>query len=160
MVETGETTMTYFKSLEPNLHRFLYCPSYRILCGSLLPSWTQPLSIWYLQTLTRFLDHFYLHPSWTGDCLVFFRFNLFSTDLYYLAFPEDRLYMKCLVYGIYFLEFVQSILLAESTFRIFVTNFQDVEFFDWIETAWLSVPIITAIGTFSRTAYLSLGLCA
>jgi len=59
--------------------------------------------------------------------------------------------MKCLVYGIYFLEFVQSILIAESTFRIFATNFRDVGFFDRIETAWLSVPIITAFGTFSCT---------
>jgi len=57
--------------------------------------------------------------------------------------------MKCLVYGIYFLEVLQSVLIVESTFRTFVTNFQDVGVFDRIETLWLSVPVITAIGNFS-----------
>jgi hypothetical protein len=92
---------------------------------------------------------------------VFFRFKFVSnlkvqwnfswlerTDLYYLAFPEDRVHMKCLVYGIYFLEFIQSVLIVETTFRKFVTNFQDTGVFDRVETAWLSIPIITAIGKF------------
>ena len=57
--------------------------------------------------------------------------------------------MKCLVYGIYFLEVVQSVLIVETAFRTFVTSFQDVGVFDRIETLWLSVPVITAIGNFS-----------
>ena len=57
--------------------------------------------------------------------------------------------MKCLVYGIYFIELVQSILVIETGFRTFVTSFGNVEVFDRIETLWLSVPILTAIGEFS-----------
>jgi len=59
--------------------------------------------------------------------------------------------MKCLVYGTYSLEFVQSIFIVQSVFQIFVTNFQDVGVFDRIGTAWLSIPIITSIGNFSFT---------
>lgn len=57
--------------------------------------------------------------------------------------------MKYLVYGIYFIELVQSILVIETGFRTFVTSFGNVEVFDRIETLWLSVPILTAIGEFS-----------
>ena len=66
--------------------------------------------------------------------------------LYYLAFPNDQMYMKCLVYGVYILEFIQSILITEDGFRIFVSSFGDVEAIDQVNTAWLSVPILTAIG--------------
>jgi len=68
--------------------------------------------------------------------------------LYYLAFPGDQKFMKYLVYGIYVLEVLQSVLLVQSTFRIFVTNFQDVGVFDRIGSSWLSIPILTAIDTF------------
>ncbi|KIM49808.1 hypothetical protein M413DRAFT_21946 [Hebeloma cylindrosporum] len=68
--------------------------------------------------------------------------------LYHLAFPRDQVYMKCLVYGIYFVELVQSVLIVETGFRTFVTSFGDVQVFDRIETVWLSVPILTAIDTF------------
>ena len=59
------------------------------------------------------------------------------------------MYMKCLVYGMFSLEFVQSVLLVEYTFRMFVTDFQDVGAFDRIGMAWLTIPILTAIGNFS-----------
>jgi len=72
-----------------------------------------------------------------------------SAVLYYLAFPNDWAYMKYLVYGIYILEFIQSALLMEYSFRIFVTSFGDVEAVDQVGTAWLSVPILTAIGELS-----------
>ena len=62
------------------------------------------------------------------------------------------MYMKYLVYGVYFLESVQSVLLVERMFQIFVTDFQDVGVFDRVGTAWLSVPVITAIGKFACTS--------
>jgi len=63
--------------------------------------------------------------------------------------------MKYLVYGIYVLEILQSVLLVQSTFRIFVTNFQDVGVFDRVGSSWLSIPILTAIGNFSCTCVLA-----
>jgi len=58
--------------------------------------------------------------------------------------------MKSLVYGIYFLEVTQSVLMVEMGFRNFVTGFGDVEVFGKVETMWLSIPIFTAIGKFSH----------
>ena len=57
--------------------------------------------------------------------------------------------MKCLVYGIYFLEFVQSALTIDNGFRTFVTSFGDVQALDRVGTAWFSIPILTAICEFS-----------
>ncbi|KIM36681.1 hypothetical protein M413DRAFT_31517 [Hebeloma cylindrosporum] len=66
--------------------------------------------------------------------------------LYSLAFPNDRVYMKCLVHGIYILELLQSVLAIYAGFRKFVTGFGDAEAVDRVNTAWLSIPILTAIG--------------
>ena len=68
-----------------------------------------------------------------------------NTDLYFLAFPKDRVYLKCLVFGVYFLEFLQSVLVVDALCRAFVTRFGDVQALDQVETLWLSVPILTAI---------------
>ena len=76
--------------------------------------------------------------------------TLENADLYYLAFPDDRVYTKGLVYGIYLLEVIQSVLMVEMAFRNFVTRLGDVEVFDQVETMWSSVPIFTAIGKFSH----------
>jgi len=54
--------------------------------------------------------------------------------------------MKCLVFGIYILEFIQSVLFTEYGFWIYVTSFGDINAIDQVRTAWLSVPVITAIG--------------
>ena len=54
--------------------------------------------------------------------------------------------MKCLVYGIYIIEVVQSALFTEMQFRAFVVNIGDVQVFNQIDTGWLSVPTLTAIG--------------
>ena len=47
--------------------------------------------------------------------------------LYCLTFPNDWVYMKCLVYGTYILEFIQSTLFIENSFQMFVTSFGDLE---------------------------------
>jgi hypothetical protein len=69
-----------------------------------------------------------------------------NTDLYWLAFPNDRMHLKCLVYGIYILEFAQSVLTIKVGFWIFVTGFGDVGALESSNTLWSSVPILTAIG--------------
>lgn len=68
--------------------------------------------------------------------------------LYSLAFPNDRVYMKCLVYGVYILESAQSVLIAGTEWRVFVTGFGNVEVIDQIDLTWLTIPILTAIDTF------------
>ena len=58
------------------------------------------------------------------------------------------------MYGIYILEFAQSVLNIQAGFWIFVTGFGDVEaveILDAANTLWFSIPILTAIGELSCT---------
>ena len=72
-----------------------------------------------------------------------------NTVLYYIAFPNDRVYLKGLVYGLYILEFVQSVLIIDNAFPVYVTGFGVFEGSDKVGTGWLSIPIFTAIGELS-----------
>ena len=56
------------------------------------------------------------------------------------------MHLKCLVYGIYILEFAQSVLIIKDEFQTYVTSFGEVEALYPVNMFWLSVPILTAIG--------------
>ncbi len=71
--------------------------------------------------------------------------NKFLSDLYYLAFPNGRRFTKCLVYGIYIIEFVQTMLIARDTFVTFGYGFGDVEALTRMNYNWLTVPIMSAV---------------
>ncbi|KAF9467737.1 hypothetical protein BDZ94DRAFT_1155386, partial [Collybia nuda] len=64
---------------------------------------------------------------------------------YYLAFPKDRLFIKVLVYTVFTLEVVQSILMTRDAFDTFVLGFADVFALNKIRLLWFSVPILGAI---------------
>ncbi|KAK0226534.1 hypothetical protein IW262DRAFT_1243695, partial [Armillaria fumosa] len=65
--------------------------------------------------------------------------------LYYLAFPKDRQFIKYLVYGIYIVEFVQTILIAHGAFTVFGYGFDDLEALTEVNFDGLIVPIMVAI---------------
>ncbi|TFK37454.1 hypothetical protein BDQ12DRAFT_608009, partial [Crucibulum laeve] len=65
--------------------------------------------------------------------------------LYYLAFPNDRTHIKCLVYGIFVLETTQTILIVHDTFLGFVVHFGDRIALTKVQMAWFSVPILGSI---------------
>ncbi|KAK0483088.1 hypothetical protein EDD18DRAFT_754330 [Armillaria luteobubalina] len=65
--------------------------------------------------------------------------------LYYLAFPKDRQFVKCLVYGIYIVEFLQTILVAHDAFAVFGYGFGDLEALTEMHFNWLILPIVIAI---------------
>ncbi|KAK0483137.1 hypothetical protein EDD18DRAFT_1261695 [Armillaria luteobubalina] len=66
--------------------------------------------------------------------------------LYYLAFPKDRRFVKTLVYGIYIVEFVQTILVAHDAFAVFGYGFGDLEALTGMHSNWLILPITIEIG--------------
>ncbi len=74
---------------------------------------------------------------------------MFLLDLCYLAFPKDRKFTKCLVYGIYIVEFVQTILFTHDAFAIFGYGFGDIKALTRMYFNWLTVPIMSAAGTCS-----------
>ena len=48
--------------------------------------------------------------------------------------PDD--FLKSLVYGVYILEFAQSILIIEAAFPVFVMGFEDVQFEVFDKVGW------------------------
>ena len=69
-------------------------------------------------------------------CLVF----------YYIAFPKDRWICKCLVYGVYTLEALQTVIITHDAFASFGLGFGSFEALDNIQLTCLSIPIISGIG--------------
>ncbi|KAG6907539.1 hypothetical protein DXG01_008575 [Tephrocybe rancida] len=64
---------------------------------------------------------------------------------YYIAFPNDRLYCKCLVYGVYLLETLQTIIIMHDAFAGFGSGFGSFEALDNIQLTCLSIPILSGI---------------
>ncbi|SJK98181.1 uncharacterized protein ARMOST_01442 [Armillaria ostoyae] len=64
--------------------------------------------------------------------------------LYYLAFPKDRTFTKSLVYGIYIVEFAQTMLVTHDAFAMFGYGFGDIETLTDMHFNWLTVPIMSA----------------
>ncbi|KAK0236478.1 hypothetical protein EDD85DRAFT_954346 [Armillaria nabsnona] len=67
--------------------------------------------------------------------------------LYYLAFPNDRRFIKYLVYGIYIIEFVQTMLITYDGFSTFGYGFGDMDALTRVDFYALTVPITGAIAT-------------
>ncbi|PBK93188.1 hypothetical protein ARMGADRAFT_151634 [Armillaria gallica] len=65
--------------------------------------------------------------------------------LYYLAFPRDRRFTKCLVYGIYVVELVQTILATADAFSTFGYGFGNIEVMTRMDFNWLVIPIMSGI---------------
>jgi hypothetical protein len=55
--------------------------------------------------------------------LVWSAFNNISSDIYYLAFPNDPLQRKFLVYAVYVAEMIQAIILARMAYIQFAAGF-------------------------------------
>ncbi|KAK0196026.1 hypothetical protein F5146DRAFT_1220665 [Armillaria mellea] len=65
--------------------------------------------------------------------------------LYYLAFPNDRKFTKYLVYGVYVVELVQTILASHDAFRLFGYDYGNFEALTDMRLNWLTVPIMSAL---------------
>ncbi|KAK0224828.1 hypothetical protein EDD85DRAFT_959064 [Armillaria nabsnona] len=65
--------------------------------------------------------------------------------LYYLAFLNDRRFTKHLVYGVYVVESVQTMLVAHNVFAMFGYGFGDIDTLTRMYFTWLTVPIMSAV---------------
>ncbi|KAK0474412.1 hypothetical protein IW261DRAFT_1595938 [Armillaria novae-zelandiae] len=73
--------------------------------------------------------------------------------LYYLAFPKDRNVIKCLVHGIYIIEFVETMLFTHDAFAVFGYGFGDIEALMGMHFNWLAVPIMSGVMAFAAQAF-------
>ncbi|KAK0486502.1 hypothetical protein IW261DRAFT_1559916 [Armillaria novae-zelandiae] len=65
--------------------------------------------------------------------------------LYYLAFPMDRKFTKYLVYGLYIVEFAQTMIFTHDAFATFGYGFGDIEALTGMYSKWFTVPIMSAV---------------
>ncbi|KAF8162618.1 hypothetical protein B0H34DRAFT_692074 [Crassisporium funariophilum] len=68
--------------------------------------------------------------------------------MYYLAFPKDSLRSKILVYGVYLLEVLQTVLTTQVGFHAFAEGFGNLGSLDEIGLTWLAIPVISGIVAF------------
>ncbi|KNZ81051.1 hypothetical protein J132_03040 [Termitomyces sp. J132] len=68
-----------------------------------------------------------------------------NPNYYYIAFPDDRLYCKILVYGVYLLESLQTVIITHDAFASFGAGFGSFEALDNIQLTCLSIPILSGI---------------
>ncbi|KAJ6538133.1 hypothetical protein B0H19DRAFT_1270496 [Mycena capillaripes] len=88
-------------------------------------------------------------PVFLGHLLHWVLFGALNIQiyLYYQAFPNDRLFTKCLVYTVYMLELGQTIIMAHDAFAIFVYGFGDLTELMGVHWEWF-VPILSGIVAF------------
>lgn len=69
-------------------------------------------------------------------------------DVYYLAFPKDRTVIKSLVYGVYVIQTVQTILVTHDAFNGYAKGYGRATVLNSAQLEWLAVPIFSGIGMF------------
>ncbi|PBK82341.1 hypothetical protein ARMGADRAFT_1090395 [Armillaria gallica] len=86
-------------------------------------------------------------PIIVGALLNWGLFGTLSVQLYlyYLAFPNDRRFIKYLVYGIYVIEFVQTILISRDVFATFGYGFGNMVTLAENHLYWFTVPIMSTV---------------
>lgn len=70
-------------------------------------------------------------------------------DTFYLAFPNDPFKMKILVYGVYAVELLQTILISKMMLKQFAIGFGSFAVLNDMGLLWFVVPILSSIGIFS-----------
>ena len=70
----------------------------------------------------------------------------FYSVLFSVAFQDEQILFKALVYSIYAVETAQVSLITHDAYVTYVTGFGRLEALDKMHTIGLSVPIMTGIG--------------
>ncbi|KAJ6528754.1 hypothetical protein DFH09DRAFT_1412688, partial [Mycena vulgaris] len=89
-------------------------------------------------------------PLLLGNLLHWGLFGTLSVQLYlyYQAFPNDRWPTKCLVYTVYTIELVQTILLTHDAFIMFGYGFGNPSALVEVGFYWLTIPVMSGLVAF------------
>jgi hypothetical protein len=66
-------------------------------------------------------------------------------DLYYIAFPKDRMFIKTFVYGLFALETAQTIMISHDGIIFLGVEFANPAQLDPVRLSWLSIPLMGSI---------------
>ncbi|KAJ7669125.1 hypothetical protein B0H17DRAFT_1209687 [Mycena rosella] len=94
-------------------------------------------------------------PLLIADLLHWGLFGTLSVQvyLYYQAFPNDKLSTKSLVYLVYALELVETILITHDSFSAFGYGFGDLLAITKVDYDWLSIPVMSGVVAFIGQAF-------
>ena len=73
-----------------------------------------------------------------------------NTDVYYLAFPNDRIGIKCLVYGLALVEVIQTAFMSHDAVMALGLGFGDPSALDDVHFAWLTIPLMSSVGQYFK----------
>lgn len=65
--------------------------------------------------------------------------------MYYMSFPKDRLAIKALVFGLFTIETVQTVLATHDLFHAYAIGWGNLAQLESAQLEWLTVPIISGI---------------
>ncbi len=69
-----------------------------------------------------------------------------SPDIYYEGFTQDRTITRYLVYGVFVMELIQTVLVSFDAFSVFAFGFGDLASLTAMHYHWLTVPIMSGLG--------------
>jgi hypothetical protein len=73
-----------------------------------------------------------------------------NPDIYYLAFPNDRIGFKCLVYGLTLVETIQTVFMTHDAVMALGLGFGNPSALDDAHFSWLTIPLMSSIGPYFR----------
>lgn len=80
---------------------------------------------------------------------------IICADWYHISFPNDRWQLKCLVYTIYLIEFVQTILVSHDAFNAYAKFYGNLDELNAMQNEWLTVPVMSSIGKHHSKHFIS-----
>jgi hypothetical protein len=72
------------------------------------------------------------------------------------AFPQNPGFTKCLVYTVYTIVLIQTVLMTHDAFTSFAYGFGDPSALTSLGFEWFSLPILSGLGIVSSAKYLYL----
>ncbi len=71
------------------------------------------------------------------------------SDLYYIAFPNDRRFVKLIVFTQFLLENAQTIMLAQYDTQLFSIAYSNPNELNDIRTLWITVGLFTGMSMYN-----------
>ncbi|THU83610.1 hypothetical protein K435DRAFT_592978, partial [Dendrothele bispora CBS 962.96] len=65
--------------------------------------------------------------------------------VYHIAFPNEKIRLKCLVFGIYFIEAIQTIIITHDAWKAYASGYGRLEALGNLQLEWLAVPFLSGI---------------
>ncbi|KAL0576338.1 hypothetical protein V5O48_005636 [Marasmius crinis-equi] len=76
---------------------------------------------------------------------ILYGIQVLQVYMYYMSFPKDRIFVKCMVYAVFLLDTLQTVFFFHDAFQMFGYGFGDMATLKHAHLSGLSVPILTGL---------------